>query len=80
MFTQQAEHVVAINPDNNAVFDTPSCLFIGTAGATGVVKVKTVGGEDVVITVGTSMPIILPILCVKVYATGTDCSNILRLY
>lgn len=71
-----AEAVVLSSADHVCKYN--SCIYVGTGGAGSVIKVTTVGGQDVVFT---SVPsgTLLPILCTKVWKIGTDTSNMVAL-
>ena len=70
---------VAVTPsDTQDMAFTARALYVGTAGATGTVKVKAANG-DVIVFVGLAAGSILPVAVLRVYATGTDASNIVAL-
>ncbi len=58
--------------------DTAFTLFVGTGGAGSTLKVTTAEGEDVTLN---NIPdsSFIPLQVIRVWATGTTCSNILAL-
>ena len=58
--------------------DTAFTLFVGTGGAGSTLKVRTANGEDVTLN---NVPdsSFIPLQAIRVFATGTTCSNILAL-
>ena len=58
--------------------DTAYTLFVGTGGAGSTLKVRTANGEDVTLN---NVPdsSFIPLQVIRVFATGTTCSNILAL-
>ena len=58
--------------------DTAFTLFVGTGGAGSTLKVRTANGEDVTLN---NIPdsSFIPLQAIRVFATGTTCSNILAL-
>ena len=58
--------------------DTAFTLFVGTGGAASTLKVRTANGEDVTLN---NVPdsSFIPLQVIRVFATGTTCSNILAL-
>jgi hypothetical protein len=66
----------AVTPSDTVNFSTPSVVWIGTAGN---VKVTTAQGSDVVFT---SVPggTVLPVQVLRVWATGTVATNIVRIF
>jgi hypothetical protein len=58
--------------------DTAFTLFVGTGGAASTLKVRTANGEDVTLN---NIPdsSFIPLQVIRVFATGTTCSNILAL-
>jgi hypothetical protein len=58
--------------------DTAFTLFVGTGGAGSTLKVRTANGEDVTLN---NVPdsSFIPLQVIRVFATGTTCSNILAL-
>ena len=58
--------------------DTAFTLFVGTGGAGSTLKVRTANGEDVTLN---NIPdsSFIPLQVIRVFATGTTCSNILAL-
>ena len=58
--------------------DTAFTLFVGTGGAGSTLKVRTANGEDVTLD---NVPdsSFIPLRVIRVFATGTTCSNILAL-
>lgn len=72
-----AEYAVAITPDNSTDLATSTRgLYVG---ATGDVKVDTVGGSTVTF-VGLAAGVIHPIRARRVYATGTTATSIIGVY
>lgn len=72
---QPAKHAAAITPhDTNDLTNFPRALVIGTGGT---LKVDTVGGETVTLSVVSS---ILPLMVTRVYATGTTATDIIGLW
>lgn len=64
--------------DGNISGDTAYTLFVGTGGAGSTLKVRTANGEDVTLN---NVPdsSFIPLQVIRVFATGTTCSNILAL-
>ena len=58
--------------------DTAFTLFVGTGGAGSTLKVRTANGEDVTLNNVPDFSFI-PLQVIRVFATGTTCSNILSL-
>ena len=58
--------------------DTAYTLFVGTGGAGSTLKIRTANGEDVTLN---NVPdsSFIPLQAIRVFATGTTCSNILAL-
>ena len=58
--------------------ETAFTLFVGTGGAGSTLKVRTANGEDVTLN---NVPdsSFIPLQVIRVFATGTTCSNILAL-
>ena len=58
--------------------DSAFTLFVGTGGAGSTLKVRTANGEDVTLD---NVPdsSFIPLQVIRVFATGTTCSNILAL-
>lgn len=58
--------------------DTAYTLFVGTGGAGSTLKIRTANGEDVTLN---NIPdsSFIPLQVIRVFATGTTCSNILAL-
>lgn len=72
---QPAKHAAAITPnDSTDLTNFPRALVIGTGGT---LKVTTVGGETVTLTVVSS---ILPLMVERVFATGTTATDITGLW
>ena len=70
-----ASHATEITPDNdNDLTNAARALYVGTSGD---VKVTTVGGDTVTF-IGVSG--LLPIRVARVFATGTDASNIIAIW
>ncbi len=66
----------AVTPSDTNNLATPSVIWVGTAGN---VKVTTAQGSDVVFTAvpgGT----VLPVQVIRVWATGTAATNIVRIF
>jgi len=73
------EHVEAINVSAaDQVLKYNSVIFIGTGGASATIKVTTLGGEDVTFTSLISGTI-LPVICKKVFTSGTTATNLMAL-
>lgn len=66
----------AVTPSDTTNFSTASVVWVGTAGN---VKVTTAQGSDVVFT---AVPggVVLPVQVIRVWATGTAASNIVRIF
>lgn len=66
----------AVTPSDTNNLATPSVIWVGTAGN---VKVTTAQGTDVVFT---SVPggTVLPVQVIRVWATGTAATNIVRIF
>jgi hypothetical protein len=66
----------AVTPSDTVNFTEPSVVWIGVAGN---VKVTTAQGSDVVFT---SVPggTVLPVQVLRVWATGTVATNIVRIF
>jgi len=71
-----AEAVSIASTDHTCKYN--SVIYVGTGGATSVLKITTDGGQDVVFT-GIVSGSILPVLVTKVWKTGTDTSNMVAL-
>lgn len=72
-----ASNAFAVTPADDAnLTHAARALFVGGAGA---VKVDTLGGDTVTFT-GVVAGSILPVRVLKVYATGTDATNIVAVY
>ena len=58
--------------------ETAFTLFVGTGGAGSTLKIRTANGEDVTLN---NVPdsSFIPLQVIRVFATGTTCSNILAL-
>lgn len=70
-----AQFAAAVTPDNdNDLATAARALLIGVAGD---VKVTTTGGSTVTMTVPAG---ILPVSVVRVFATGTDATDIVALW
>ncbi len=66
----------AVTPSDTVNFETASVLFVGTTGA---VRVLTAQGSDVtfgIIPGGT----VVPLQVLRVYATGTNATNLIRIF
>lgn len=71
-----AEHGFPIIPDDNADLIAPTRgLWVGTYGD---VRLRTVGGSDITL-VAVTAGIIHPIRVIRVFATGTNASDIVGL-
>lgn len=71
-----AKHAAVVTPADGADLAHASrSLYIGTGGT---LKVTTLGGETLTITVGDNM--MLPLRVVRVFSTGTTATDILSLY
>jgi hypothetical protein len=66
----------AVTPSDTVDLATPSVVWVGTAGN---VKVTTAQGTEVVFT---SVPggTVLPVQVIRVWATGTAATNIVRIF
>jgi hypothetical protein len=66
----------AVVTSDSVNFDTPSVIWVGTAGN---VKVTTAQGTDVVFT---SVPggTVLPVQVARVWTTGTSATNLVRVF
>jgi len=73
---QRAEAVVISSTDHTLA--RPSYIWVGTGGASSVLKVTTLGGDSATFT-GCLSGTIIPVLCTKVIKTGTDTSNMVAL-
>ena len=72
-----ASNAFAVTPaDGSNLTHAARALFVGGAGD---VKVDTLGGDTVTFT-GVLAGSILPVRILKVYATGTDATNIVAVY
>ena len=58
---------------------TSFTLFVGTGGALTTLRVLTAAGDDVTL-INVPDSSFIPLQVVRVFATGTTCSNILALY
>jgi hypothetical protein len=73
------EHAEAVDiSSTNHTCKYNSAIYVGTSSSTSVIKVTTIGGEDVVFT-GVISGTILPVICTKVWKTGTDTTNMVAL-
>ena len=77
--TAPAYRFVACTPSDTATFEPTRGIYVGTAGATGTVKVDGVTGTGISF-VGMVVGIEHALQVTRVYATGTDASNIVLLY
>lgn len=72
-----AGHASAVTPSDSTTFDPPArALYVGGAGT---VKIDTPAG-DAVSFVGLAAGTTLSVQATKVYATGTNATNIVRLW
>jgi hypothetical protein len=71
----QGERYAAVAKSNETVFSS-SNLFVGTAGDVAVVNEE----GDSVIFKNIANGTFLPILCTQVLSTGTDASDIIRIW
>lgn len=73
------EHVEAIDVSStDQTLKYNSVIFVGTGGASATLKVTTISGEDVTFTSLISGTI-LPVICKKVFKTGTSATNLMAL-
>jgi len=73
----QAQEAVDVTPNNSTdLAKVPASLYVGS---TGDVKVDMLNGGTVTF-VNVPDGTFLPILVTRVYATGTDATNIIALY
>lgn len=65
-----------ITPNDSVNFATPSIVWVGTAGN---IKVTTAQGTDIVFA---SVPggVVLPVQVLRVWATGTAATNLVRIF
>ena len=70
-----AYNIYSPNQDGKTSFT----LFVGTGGALSTLRVLTAAGDDVTL-VNVPDSSFIPLQVVRVFATGTNCSNILALY
>lgn len=71
-----ARHAAAITPhDTNDLANTSRGIIIGVGGT---IKVITVGGDTVTMTVATGA--VLALMVTRIFATGTTATNIATLY
>ncbi len=70
-----AYNIYSPNQDGKTSFT----LFVGTGGALSTLRVLTAAGDDVTL-VNVPDSSFIPLQVVRVFATGTTCSNILALY
>ena len=66
----------AVTPSDTNNLREPSVIFVGTAGN---VKVTTAQGSDVVF-VAVPGGTVLPVQVIRVWATGTAATNIVRIF
>lgn len=71
-----AEKFNALTPNDSTVITPTRGLYVGVSGD---VKVDSIDGNAVTFT-SLAAGIIHPISCTKVYATGTDATNIVAVY
>lgn len=72
----RAEAVVISSTDHTLA--RPSCIWVGTGGASNTLKVLTKGGDTVTFTSLLSGTLV-PVYVTKVFKTGTDVSNMMAL-
>lgn len=73
---EHAETVDISSTDHSLKYT--SVIYVGGGGDAKTLKVLTEGGEDMTFT-GVQTGSILPILCTKVYKTGTDATLLIAL-
>ena len=73
---EHAEAVSIASADFSCKYN--GVIFVGTGGASSILKVITIGGETVTFT-GVPSGTILPIVIKTVVKTGTDTSNMMIL-
>lgn len=66
----------AVTTSDTVAFSTPSVVYVGV---TGNVRVLTAQGDDVTF-VGVSAGTIIPVQVLRVYATNTTATNMVRIY
>jgi hypothetical protein len=65
-----------ITPSDSADLPTPSVVYVGGFGN---VKVTTVQGDDVTFN-GLPAGQVIPVQVIRVWATGTSATNLIRVY
>lgn len=66
----------AITTSDTVNLTTPSVVYVGVGGT---VKVTTAQGDDVTF-VGILAGSVIPVQVIRVWATGTSATNLLRIY
>jgi hypothetical protein len=66
----------AVSPSDSDNLDNPSVIYVGTAGD---VKVTTANG-DVATFTGVLGGAVLPVQVIRVWATGTTATDLVRIY
>jgi hypothetical protein len=67
---------LAVTPSDSALLAAPSVIFVGGAGN---VRVTTTQGDDVVF-FGLQSGGVIPVQVIKVWATNTTATNLVRVY
>ena len=81
MSTNPASFAAAVTPSDTTVFPIPTRgLYIGGAGSIAVAMVGVDPTTSSVTFAAISAGAILPVCVTKVYATGTDATDIVRLW
>lgn len=73
MFPGSAE---AVTPSNTVNLSSPSVIYVGVGGA---VKVTTAQGDEVTFS-GLTAGTVIPVQVLRVWATGTTATNMVRIY
>jgi hypothetical protein len=66
----------AITPSDSVNLVTPSVVYVGVGGT---VKVTTAQGDDVTFT-GILAGSVIPVQVIRVFATGTTATSLIRIY
>lgn len=75
--TAPGEHAFAVTPHNtNQLTHSTRGIYVG---ATGNLKVTTVGGEEITFT-GVAAGVVHPIAAIIIWSTGTTATGIVGLY
>lgn len=76
LITQFPQNAEAVSPHDTNRFNEPSTVFVG---GTGTVRVEAAGNAgDVTFTVSAGNPV--PVLCRRVYSTGTTATGLVRIW